>query len=336
MIIDFYENFIIKEFLRDKIYHFSFPGSAAHLNYEIISHFLKKNLNQDYLLRDNSNSTLSKYILNIKRKHENKYRKVIKFLQNNDSEIIFQSIGHKKNLFMIKKKGRDKNFQKRKFLINFDRMSLMSNFYCTHSCCETVDYFKKLNYKICCTIRDPLETIISFANKLSYNSPEKLLNNINFFEKVIKRINDYHYASDNVNFIKFEKPYNDYYFNNLKRLIKIDQKDIIFIKDNFLYKKISDNPYHFWKPEENKITKYINYFHLKVLKKNNMKFIIDKINGEDVKQIENNKPTMDYTEMCPNIDLYLNMMFSTRLNSRTKKSLIKKKTIFGNLYYLEN
>ena len=67
-----------------------------------------------------------------------------------------------------------------------------------------------------------------------------------------------------------------------------------------------------------------------------MKFIIDKINGEDVKQIENNKPTMDYTEMCPNIDLYLNMMFSTRLNSRTKKSLIKKKTIFGNLYYLEN
>ena len=116
-------------------------------------------------------------------------------------------------------------------------MSLMSNFYSTHSCFETVDYFKKLNYKICCTIRDPLETIISFANKLSYNSPEKLLNNINFFEKVIKRINDYHYASYNINFIKFEKPYNDYYFNNLKRLIKIDQKDIIFIKDNFLYKK---------------------------------------------------------------------------------------------------
>ena len=87
MIIDFYENFIIKEFLRDKIYHFSFPGSSAHLNYVIISHFLKKNLDQDYLLRDNSNSNLSKYILNIQKKHENNFRKVIKFFQNNDFEM---------------------------------------------------------------------------------------------------------------------------------------------------------------------------------------------------------------------------------------------------------
>jgi len=254
--------------LRGRICLFGFPGAGNLTTVSIINKLLE---NTEENLGEKEHNIIG-YAVNAHMEMESclsGFREILPYLSHPNS-------GMNRSSFRFLKKGRVMTDDNLKDILEVevpDRNMTPSRFFSCHQMPseDHIDYAQKNQLVTFVQIRNPLDNIVSAANKFVFGNPECLLGNYEWFKDMAKALSmymeRYHKHKNKIKFIRYED-----LISSPRETIEMIM-DLLPICDDTiepdeLWSEIGFQPLreaHYWRPGEGKYREYLDKRHYKIL-----------------------------------------------------------------------
>jgi len=248
-----------------RIFHTGFPGSGNLLNVTILNHLMKRRGVLDHGRKEARYMHLAQnYFLMVKR--------LLKDIFPDCTAMDEMAVHGEKTALRLYFNDKENDLV---HIVYNNRNYLGTDFYSVHEIPrkDTCALFKDKGYDIIFSIRNPLDVILSYANKISFKNPHLLINNLDWFEDTAEIIK--HYFESYIE----NKKYSHFMFyektcgkpeptiRELAKIVGVSlcDEDIAEIWRLFGFKELA--PQHLWRPGVSKWREYFSKENIDILKK---------------------------------------------------------------------
>ncbi len=250
-----------------RIFHTGFPGSGNLLTVSILNHLMERRGALNHSRRETHYMHLA----------QNYFLMVKKFLRDifpNCTAIDEMAGCWEKTALRLYFNDKNNDLID---IVYDSRNYLGTDFYSVHEIPkeETCAALKDKGYDIIFSIRNPLDVILSYANKISFKNPHLLINNLDWFEDTVKVVKNYFEAYiENKKysyFVFYEKTCSEpeAAIGELAKIVGVSlrSENVAETWRLFGFKKLASK--HLWRPGVSKWREYFSKDHIDILKKYN-------------------------------------------------------------------